>query len=148
METTAQCRVRTIEDDPLTGAIIGAAIEVHRILGPGALESAYQECLVYELAELRLEVNVQPILPFVYKNVKVERVFRPDIIVQRSVIAELKTVEKLLPVHQAQLLAYLKLSGLARGIVFNFNTPLLKDGIRRMNLTPSPSSPVTAIRER
>jgi len=135
--------VRTLgfENDTLTEAIIGAAIEVHRLLGPGLLESPYEECLCYELAERNLRVERQPFLPIVYKNLSLSRVFRPDLIVENAVVVEVKAVEKLLPVNEAQLLTYLKLTGLTRGVLFNFNTVLLKNGIRRLNQSLSPPSP-------
>lgn len=143
------------ENDELTEAIIGSAIEVHRLLGPGLLEWPYEECLCYELAELNLPVERQPFLPIVYKNLSLSRAFRPDLIIDRAVVVEVKAVEKLLPIHESQVLTYLKLTGLTRGVIFNFNTVLLKNGIRRLNLSralppspnssspSSPSSPVT-----
>ena len=134
------------DNDPITGAIIGAAIEVHRMLGPGLLESPYQSCLCYELAELNLKIEVEPFLPINYKKLKIPRAFRLDLIVEDAVIVELKSVEKILPVHEAQILTYLKLTGLKRGVILNFNVVLMKNGIRRLNLSKSssssPSSPV------
>lgn len=142
-------RAPQFEDDPLTGSIIGAAIEVHSFLGPGLLESAYRDCLCYELAELNLEVEIEPFLPITYKRLHLARVFRPDLIVERAVIVELKSVEKILQVHEAQALTYLRLSGLTRGLVLNFNVVLMKHGIRRLNLSnPSPRSPFSPITNR
>jgi len=115
----------------LTQMIIGAAIEVHRHLGPGLLESTYEACLVYELIQLSLKVERQKALPVVYKDVRLDQGYRIDLLVEGVVIIELKVVEAITPVHEAQLLSYLKLSGCPAGLLLNFNTKLLKDGIRR-----------------
>jgi GxxExxY protein len=120
------------EKDPLTGEIIGAAIEVHRELGPGILESAYQECLCYELATRGLSVERQVTLPVVYKTIKLDIGYRPDLIVENQVIVELKCVEKLIPIHDAQVLTYLRLSGLQRGLLINFQSQPLMKGIKRI----------------
>lgn len=120
------------ENERLTQAIIGSAIEVHRVLGPGLLESAYQDAMRYELAELGLAFEHEPLVAFQYKKLRIERGFRPDLIVDRSVVVELKSVEKILPVHEAQVRTYLKLTEISRGLIFNFNTDLLKSGIRRV----------------
>lgn len=120
--------------DPLTEKVIGAAIDVHRALGPGLLESVYEECLCYELSECGLKFSRQVSLPISYKNVKLECGYRMDLVVSESLIIEVKTVEKILPIHEAQLLTYLKLTGLHTGLIVNFNVPVLKDGIRRMKL--------------
>jgi GxxExxY protein len=122
------------ERDPLTEKIIGLAIEVHRILGPGLLESAYEECLCHELKENRIAFKRQVPLPVVYKSVHLDCGYRMDIVADGGVVIEVKTVEKLLPVHEAQLLTYLKLSGNRTGLLLNFNSAVLKDGIRRMVL--------------
>ncbi|HXZ02518.1 MAG TPA: GxxExxY protein [Stellaceae bacterium] len=122
------------ENDPLTEEIIGRAIEVHRHLGPGLLESAYEECLCLELKQAGLAFQRQVPLPIVYKTVRLDCGYRLDIVVARKVILELKTVERLLPVHEAQVLTYLKLSGVGIGLLLNFNTPVLKDGVRRLML--------------
>jgi GxxExxY protein len=121
-------------NDPLTEKIIGFAIEVHRQLGPGLLESAYEECLCYELEQNGLIFRRQVPLPVVYKAVRLDCGYRIDIVVEQRVILELKTVERLVPVHDAQLLTYLKLSGLRTGLLLNFHSPVLKDGIRRFVL--------------
>ena len=118
----------------LTERIIGAAIEVHRALGPGLLESAYEECLCYELSLDKLNVRRQVPLPVVYKGVKLGYGYRLDLIVEENVVVELKTVEKLLPIHQAQLLTYLKLGGFKTGLLLNFSSSVLKDGIKRIVL--------------
>lgn len=120
--------------DSLTGKVIGAAIEVHRALGPGLLESAYVECLCYELSSAGLVFRKQVELPVLYKKVKLDCGYRMDIVVSESLVLEIKTVEKLLPIHQAQLLTYLRLSGLRTGLLINFNVPVLKNGIKRMRL--------------
>ncbi len=116
--------------DPLTEKVIGLAIDVHRGLGPGLLESAYEECLCYELKTHDLPFRRQVPLPVVYKAVKLDCGYRMDIVVDENLVVELKTVERLLPLHEAQLLTYLKLSGIRTGLLLNFYTPVLKDGIR------------------
>jgi len=116
----------------LTESIIGAAIEVHRHLGPGLLESAYEECLCYELAQAGLKFERQIELPVLYKGLKLDCGYRLDLVIEGSVILELKTVDQLLPIHSAQLLTYLKLSGLTVGLLLNFNEPVLKKGIKRL----------------
>ena len=118
--------------DPLTGRIIQCAIEVHRTIGPGLLESAYEQCLLYELGLAGLSVNRQVPLPVKYKDVQLECGYRLDIVVSNEVILELKSVDKLLPIHDAQLLTYLKLSGIGKGLLMNFNVPFMKDGIKRL----------------
>ena len=122
------------ENDPLTEKIIGFAISIHRDLGPGLLESAYEECLCYEIEQSGLSFRRQSALPIVYKSVRLDCGYRMDIVVENRVIVELKTVERLLPIHEAQMLTYLKLSGIRIGLLLNFNTPVLKDGIRCMLL--------------
>ena len=118
-------------EQTLTRAIIAAAIEVHRALGPGLLESAYQACMCRELELHRLSFRQQVELPLVYKDVKLDCGYRIDFVIEEKVVLELKAVESILPVHLAQLLTYLRLSGLRVGLLINFNVPLLKDGIRR-----------------
>jgi GxxExxY protein len=120
--------------DPGTERIIGAAIEVHRHLGPGLLESAYEECLAYELRQSGLAVRRQVPLAVTYKGVTLDCGYRLDVVVEESIILELKTVERLLPIHEAQLLTYLRLSGLRKGLLLNFLVPVLKDGIKRLVL--------------
>jgi GxxExxY protein len=120
-----------ISRDPLTEKIIGAAIEVHRTLGPGLLESVYVRCLCYELTKLGFSfVHEQPI-PVKYKDVIIDCGFRLDIVVEGKVIIEIKACDDIHPVHEAQLLTYLKLTNIRRGLLLNFNVFLLKDGIRR-----------------
>ena len=122
------------ERDALTDQIIGFAIEVHRHLGPGLLESAYEECLCYELNENGIGLKQQVPLPVVYKSVRLDCGYRIDIIVENRLILELKATERLLPIHEAQVLTYMRLSGIGTGLLLNFNTPVLKDGIRRLML--------------
>lgn len=120
------------QDDPLTGKIIGAAIEVHRRLGPGLLESTYETCLCYELNLSGLKVKRQIPVPLIYRDVKLDSGYRIDMIVEDEVIIEIKSVTSILPVHEAQLLSYLKHNGGGRGLLINFNVKLLKDGIKRL----------------
>ena len=117
--------------DQLTNEIISAAIEVHRELGPGLLESVYETCLVEELQKKNLLVEQQVKLPIVYKGKELNKEFIIDLLVQDEVIIELKAVEIILPVHEVQLVTYLKLADKRLGFLINFNVPLLKDGIRR-----------------
>lgn len=112
--------------------IIAAALEVHRNLGPGLLESAYEECLCYELETRGISCVRQQALPVVYKGIRLECGFRLDIVVNDKILLELKSVEKLLPIHEAQILTYLKLSGIRTGLLINFNEVLLKNGIKRI----------------
>jgi len=118
--------------DPLTSNIIGAAIEVHRSLGPGLLESAYQTCLLYELRLRRLKVECQKPLPVFYKDVMLDCGYRLDLVVENQVVVEIKSVSAVVGVHEAQLLSYLKLGEYRVGLLINFNVKILKDGIRRM----------------
>ncbi|HYE20396.1 MAG TPA: GxxExxY protein [Tepidisphaeraceae bacterium] len=120
-----------ILEEELTQQIIGAAIEVHREVGPGLLESAYQAFLIHELVQRGLRVRVQEALPVRYKGVEVECGFRIDLIVNDVVLIELKAVEKLAPIHEAQLITYLKLSGIRVGLLINFNVEVLKQRIKR-----------------
>ena len=125
----------------LTGAIIGAAIEVHRCLGPGLLESAYETCLAYELQAKGLRVERQKPLPITYKDVYLDHGYRIDLLVEDEVVVEIKAVDTLLPIHQAQVLSYLRFSGCKIGLLLNFNVTLLKkDGIRRLVLSARSST--------
>lgn len=117
--------------DPRTSPILGAALEVHRYLGPGLMESAYEECLCHELHLRELRFQRQVDLPVEYKGLKLNCGYKVNLIVQDEVILELKAVEKLLPIHQAQLLTYLKLARKKVGLLINFNVPLLTQGIIR-----------------
>jgi len=115
----------------ITEAIIGASIEVHRALGPGLLESAYVQCLCYELRLRQIPFALEVSLPVVYKGLKLDCGYRVDLVVADSVVVEIKAVERLAPVHEAQLLTYLRLGGWKAALLINFNVPLLRDGIVR-----------------
>ncbi len=120
-----------LEEKELTHEIVGAAIEVHRAVGPGLLESAYEECVCYELKIRGLGYKRQIDLPLTYKGIRLECGYRLDVVVEDRVLLELKCVEKLLPIHEAQLLTYLRLSGIKVGLLMNFNVPVMRDGILR-----------------
>ncbi len=115
----------------LTKTIIGAAIEVHKTLGPGLLESAYQNCLFHELTQQGLQVKKEIALPIIYKDIRLDHGYRIDLLVEDNIVLELKTVEYLTEVHEAQILTYLKLGNYPLGLLINFNTKLLKDGLKR-----------------
>lgn len=115
----------------LTDKIIGAAIEVHRILGPGLLESSYQACLEHESTLRQISFDRQVDLPLNYKGIDLDAGYRIDFIFDKRVIVEIKAVEKVIPVHEAQLLTYMRLTGVRVGLLINFNVPVLKDGIYR-----------------
>ena len=121
-----------MEVNKITEAIIGAAMAVHHELGPGLLESTYEVCLAFELGERGLSIERQKALPVTYRGVQLDCGYRIDLLVEKLVIVELKTVEKLEPIHDAQLLSYLKLSGVTVGLLLNFNVKILRDGIRRL----------------
>ncbi|HEX2887492.1 GxxExxY protein [Vineibacter terrae] len=123
-----------MERDLFTDRIIGLAIDVHRALGPGLLESAYEACLCRELELAGIHFKRQMPLPIGYKGLRVEEAYRLDIVVDARLILDVKAVEKLAPIHEAQRLTYLKLSGLKIGLLLNFNAPMLKEGIRRLIL--------------
>jgi GxxExxY protein len=116
----------------LSSKIIGAAIEVHKKLGPGLLESVYEECICHELSLRGISFERQKPLPVVYKGKKLDCGYRFDIVVEKAIILELKSCERIEPIHRAQLLTYLKLSGLNLGLLLNFNTPVMRDGIVRI----------------
>jgi GxxExxY protein len=122
------------ERDPLTQEVIGAAIEVHREMGPGSRESVYQRCLDWELQTRRMEFHPQHRLPLSYKGKLLDEVYVLDFIFPNRLIIELKAVEKLLPVHEAQLLSYMRMSKTPLGLLINFNVPVLKNGVKRMIL--------------
>ena len=131
---TSQIAIEDAEKylNDLTGKIIGAAIEVHRILGPGLLESAYEACLVFELRERGLKVERQVDLPLCYKGVRLDCGYRLDLLVENAVIVEVKVLNGMTAIHQAQVTSYLKLSGCKVGLLINFNVGLLKSGITRI----------------
>ena len=127
----------------ITETIIGAAIDVHRALGPGLLESAYEACMVYDLIQVGMKVEQQKPLPVVYRGVKLECGYRLDLMIENEVVVEIKSIDKLLPIHKAQLMSYLKLADCKVGLLINFNVELLKDGIQRVvnNFPDSPHPP-------
>jgi GxxExxY protein len=116
----------------ITEKIIGCAIEIHRNIGPGLLESAYEECLCYELSQANLKFERQVPLPVIYKGVKLDCGYRMDLVVENLVIVELKAIERILPVNEAQLLSYLKLYNKKVGLLINFHVPMLKSGLKRI----------------
>lgn len=125
---------RASESDALTGKVIGCAIEVHRALGPGLLESTYEQCLAHELREQGVGYQLQVPLPVIYKDIRLECGYRIDVLVENSLILELKSVDAIQGIHQAQLLTYMKLSNISKGLLINFNVPVLKNGISRFRL--------------
>ena len=118
-------------DNEITHEIIGAAIEVHRLLGPGLLESAYEECLAKELTLRKLAVERQKPVPVVYKDVKLECGYRIDLLVENRIVVELKSIESFAAIHEAIILTYLRLSGRRLGLLINFNVNVLRDGVKR-----------------
>jgi len=123
-----------MDENEISNKIIGAALEVHKVLGPGLLESAYEECLCYELNLQGLAFERQKSLPVEYKGIKLDCGYQMDLVVEGKVVVEVKAVEKLLSIHEAQVLTYLRLSGLRLGLLINFNSPRIKDGIKRLVL--------------
>jgi len=121
-----------IVENELSNIILGCAIEVHKQLGPGLLESAYQECLFYELTKAGLEVVKEKPMPIIYKDVKLDHGYRIDILVNKKVVIEIKTVEQFTDVHTAQVLTYLKLGNYKLGLLLNFHVTTLKNGIKRV----------------
>jgi GxxExxY protein len=136
METTKGTKTtkERIEFELLSRTVIGCAIEVHRELGPGLLESAYQKCLEFELQTRGVQFDRELQLPVRYKEVQLDCGFRADFIIEERLILELKSVDRLTAVHEAQLLTYMKLSGCATGLLINFNTKRLRDGLKRFVL--------------
>ena len=121
-----------LADNQITDRIIGAAIEVHRHLGPGLLESAYEECLCYELSQMHLKFQRQVHLPIEYKGLRLDCCYKMDIVVEDRIVVEIKAIDQLLPIHTAQLLTYLKASGKQLGLLINFNETVLKKGLKRI----------------
>ena len=120
--------------DPISRKVIGLAIEVHRALGPGLLESAYEECLCHELSQNNLVYRRQVPVPVIYKGLKLDCGYRLDVVADQSLIIEIKAVERLLPIHDAQIMTYLKLTGIHAGLLLNFHSVVLRDGIKRIVL--------------
>jgi len=118
--------------DEISHRIIGAAIEVHRNLGPGLLESAYQSCLAFELKQLGVKLEEQKPLPVIYKDMRLDCGYRLDLVVEDEIIIEVKAIEKLVPIHEAQLLSYLRLAKKRVGFLMNFHVPVLKNGLKRI----------------
>ena len=123
-----------MEFDETSNRVIACAIEVHRYLGPGLLESAYEQCLAHELSLAGIPFKVQVPVPVTYKGIRLDCGFRIDLLVDDTLIVELKSVGALAPIHEAQLLTYMRLSGISIGLLMNFNVALLKDGLKRMVL--------------
>lgn len=121
-------------EQDLSKIAVDSAFVVHKHFGSGLLESAYEACLVHELTKRGLTVERQKILPILYDGLEIENGYRLDIIVEGALILELKCVEKILPIHQAQIMTYLRLSKIKTGLIINFNTPLIKDGIKRISV--------------
>ena len=123
-----------VDINDLTGNVIGAAIEVHKNMGPGLLESVYEECLAIELKNRAIDFERQKELPIFYKGKSINSIYRLDFLISNSLIIELKSCERLQPIHDAQILTYLKLTGIKIGLLINFNVPILKDGLKRIAL--------------
>jgi len=129
-----------LEFDDLSNRVIGLAIEVHRSLGPGLLENTYQECLALELEENGISFEKEKELPVIYKGLEVKCGYRIDLLIENKLILELKSVTSIIPIYEAQLLTYMKLSKIGIGLLINFNVKVLKNGIKRFVLDPSCSS--------
>lgn len=123
-----------MDEDILTHKVIGAAIEVHRHLGPGLLESCYEQCLIYELEKMEFDVQSQVCLPVNYKELDVKGGFRIDVLIPKQLIIEIKSVNELIPVHTAQLITYMRLANIKKGLLINFNTTQLIRGVKRLVL--------------
>ena len=121
-----------MDSNKISREVVDGAMKVHTALGSGLMESAYEACLMYELGKRNLEVKAQVSLPIYYENIKIDAGYRLDLLIENAVIVELKAVESILPIHEAQLLSYLKLSGKRLGLLINFNVVHLKNGIKRM----------------
>ena len=134
MLTTENTEGTEVLNKEATETVIGSAIRVHKELGPGLLESVYERCLAYELSKQGHLVEVQKTIPIIYDNIEFEIGFRADLIVDNKVRIEVKAVDQLLPVHHAQVITYLKLTGLRTALLINFNVPLLRDGLKRISL--------------
>ncbi len=121
-----------MNENEISQLVIGLCIKVHKKLGPGLLESSYEECLCYELSKNNLKFSRQQTIPIIYDEIKLDHGFRADIIIENKVIVEIKSIETLQPVHSAQLLTYLRLTDIKLGLLINFNTYLIKEGIKRI----------------
>ena len=134
MLTTENTEGTEFLNKEVTEAIIGSAICVHKELDPGLLESVYERCFAYELSTRGHAVEIQKEIPIVYHNIRFEMGFRADLIVDNKVLIEVKAIDQLLPIHHAQVITYLKLTGLRTGLLVNFNVPMLRDGLKRISL--------------
>ena len=143
----AEMRARATHGDALSEQVIGAALEVHRMLGPGLLESAYEQCLCHELAQRGIAHARQVPLPIIYKGCSLDCGYRMDIVVEQCLLLEVKAVDQLMRIHEAQILTYLRLSGLKIGFLMNFNEVLLKHGLRRFVLSATACSARSAVNE-
>jgi GxxExxY protein len=123
-----------MEFDPLSNRVIGCALNVHSALGPGLLESAYERCLSYELSAADIKFQVQYPLPLIYKGIKIDCGYRADLLIENQLLIELKSIDKTLPIHEAQLLTYMKIAKVRIGLLINFNVKQLKTGIKRFVL--------------
>ncbi len=123
------------ETNRISGEVVDAAFKVHFALGPGLLESVYEVCLIHKLSKKGLKVQKQVVLPIVFEEIRLDAGFRLDLLVEDKVVVEIKAIDNILPVHEAQLLTYLKLSGHELGLLINFNVPILKKGIKRIALS-------------
>jgi GxxExxY protein len=123
-----------MDRDPLTANVLGCAIEVHRSLGPGLLESAYEQCMACELRLQSVQFQAQVSLPVEYKGLCLDCGYRADLVIENQLIVELKAVDSIMGIHQAQLLTYMKLAGIQTGLLINFNVELLKNGLKRFKL--------------
>ncbi len=123
------------EFEDCSSVVIGACIEVHRYLGPGLLESAYEECVAHELSLRGLRFEQQSVVPLAYKGVQLECAYRLDLVVEGALILEIKCVDRLLPIHEAQLLTYMRLRGVGTGLLINFRETMIKNGLRRLSLS-------------
>jgi GxxExxY protein len=133
MNSTTSARMKGRDElNEISGRIIEFAIKVHSTLGPGMLEGAYEICLMHELIQNGLQARSQVTLPIIYDGIKLDAGYRIDLLVENSIIVELKAIERLHPVHEAQLLSYLRMSDLSLGLLINFNVKLLRDGLRRV----------------
>lgn len=121
-------------DDDLSRIVVDTAFKIHKALGPGLLENAYEQCLAHELRKRGLNVECQKLIPITYEDLRIENALRLDMVVEGSLVIELKSLERILPVHTAQMLTYLKMSGIKTGLLINFNSLLIKDGIKRISL--------------
>jgi GxxExxY protein len=140
---------RTLDEqrfNAVTALVIAACIEVHRNLGPGLLESAYEECVCYELEARRVSFERQRLIPLAYKGIQLDCGYRADVVVADTILVEIKAVERLLPIHEAQVISYLRLTQLPAALLINFHVPILKQGLRRLIRPRSSASPLLPVK--